>query len=431
MVLISNDFYTGKNPKIAPTFKGPAEIIDINDTNAKVKINNKFKVLNMNKLKAFFHDSNDNSDINPHYLDFQNFANDEPLTRARAKLINYKHAAQLALLMLNEEGGEFSDNLIENIDSLCDTPCVGCDTEEEYFKLNPPKRNFTQKCQDCEKYKKLFLALKEGERQCYQLRQQINFARHHQLHKQFNQIQSVDTQLKTGINEGLREPLMKIAQKLLISDQSTFEQLTTTEQKLWSTFEIYTFLTGEPDSFPEFQYNWTSIPRLQPLNPTLSTPPAPIPTAPAAPNNPQQQPQQPPVQPPAPLTPPQSGSSGSSSSSLPHSSPTPSTSGTRPKTIRAPTPKSGPPDPSGASTSGTKPATPDSNSRNLRQRTKVDYKDLHTGATAFGRNEFRKRCSKAGASVQKSVAKVRKMSLAELFPPISRNSSSSSTASSK
>jgi hypothetical protein len=60
----------------------------------------------------------------------------------------------------------------------------------------------------------------------------------------------------------------------------------------------------------------------------------------------------------------------------------------------------------------------------------VDYKDLHTGASQFGREKFRKRFSQAGASMRKSVAKVRKMSLAELFPPISRNSSSSSTASS-
>ncbi len=47
-VLISNDFYIGKNPKLAP-----GEIIDINDTNAKVKINNKIKILNVNKLKIF------------------------------------------------------------------------------------------------------------------------------------------------------------------------------------------------------------------------------------------------------------------------------------------------------------------------------------------------------------------------------------------
>jgi hypothetical protein len=42
-----------KNPKLAQQFNGPGEIIDINDTNAKVTINNKIKVLNVNKLKFF------------------------------------------------------------------------------------------------------------------------------------------------------------------------------------------------------------------------------------------------------------------------------------------------------------------------------------------------------------------------------------------
>ncbi len=52
-MLISNDFYMGKNPKLAPTYTGPGEIIDINDTNAKVKLSNKIKILNVNKLKLF------------------------------------------------------------------------------------------------------------------------------------------------------------------------------------------------------------------------------------------------------------------------------------------------------------------------------------------------------------------------------------------
>jgi len=43
--------------------------------------------------------------------------------------------------MLNEEGGS-DDGAI--IDSLCDGPCPSFDTENDYFKLNPPKRNFTQ-----------------------------------------------------------------------------------------------------------------------------------------------------------------------------------------------------------------------------------------------------------------------------------------------
>jgi len=197
---------------------------------------------------------------------------------------------------------------------------------------------------------------------------------------------------------------MKIAHKLLISDKSTFEQLTTSEQTLWTLFEtddIYQFLTGEPDTGPEFQYNWTSIPRLQPLGPTISPPLAP--TAPAPPA-PAAQPL-PPGLPPAPQPPANHSSSNSSSSSSPYSSPTPST-GARPKTGEAAMPKSTQPDPSGTSTLGTTHPADNSIFRNLRQCTKVDYKDLHTGASQFGREQFRKRCCRAGASVWKSVAKV-------------------------
>ena len=115
-----------------------------------------------------------------------------------------------------------------------------------------------QKCHSCEEFRKLFLKLKEHKEQCYQLKQQINFAHQHKLHQKINQIKSVDTELKNGIAESLREPLMKIAQNILISDKATFEQLTTTEQNLWTRFEtadIYRFLTGEEDTVPEFQYN--------------------------------------------------------------------------------------------------------------------------------------------------------------------------------
>ncbi len=153
-----------------------------------------------------------------------------------------------------------------------------------------------------------------------------------------------------GIAESLREPLMKIAQKLLISDEATFEQLTTTEQNLWTKFktgDITRFLTGKEDRIPEFQYNWTSIHRLQPWGPMLAgtTPPATNPAPPVAP----------PVPAPAPASPPNTDSSNSTSSSLPHSPPTPSTSGTRPKQTQVATPSLKQPDPSGASTSGTNP----------------------------------------------------------------------------
>jgi len=40
-VLILNDFDTTKNPKLVPNWKGPDEIINVKDTNSKVKIKNK------------------------------------------------------------------------------------------------------------------------------------------------------------------------------------------------------------------------------------------------------------------------------------------------------------------------------------------------------------------------------------------------------
>ncbi len=166
-----------------------------------MKINNKIKVLNVNKLKLFLHDSDSGQKQNLQDFNLNDHLSDKPLFRARAELINYKNAAHLALLMLNEEGG--SDDG-EMIDSLCEGPCPSCDTENDYFKLNPPKRNFTQKCNNCEEFKKLFLKLKECEEQCYQSRQQTNFACQHRLHQQINQIKSVDTKLKTGIAESLR-----------------------------------------------------------------------------------------------------------------------------------------------------------------------------------------------------------------------------------
>ncbi len=49
-VLTSNVFYMIKYPKLTPYFKGPGEIIDIN---AKVKIGNKIKVLNIYKFNLF------------------------------------------------------------------------------------------------------------------------------------------------------------------------------------------------------------------------------------------------------------------------------------------------------------------------------------------------------------------------------------------
>jgi len=99
-VLISNDFYVGKNPKLAPNFTGPGEIIDINGTYAKVKINNKIKVLNADKLKLFLQNSDSEQKSNLQDLHFNDPTSEKPLTPAHAKLIYYKNSAQLALISL-------------------------------------------------------------------------------------------------------------------------------------------------------------------------------------------------------------------------------------------------------------------------------------------------------------------------------------------
>ncbi len=139
---------------------------------------------------------------------------------------------------------------------------------------------------------------------------------------------------------------LKSVNKLDLTWKKSF-LITPLEQQLWTTFEnadIYRILTREEDTVPEFQYNWTSVPRLQPLGPsTTSAPPIPANTAP---------PVAPPAPPLPPASPPSSGSSTLPATSTPHSSPTPSTSGTRPKQPQPPPAQQSKRDPSGASTSG-------------------------------------------------------------------------------
>jgi hypothetical protein len=145
-VFIANDFDTTKNPKLVPNWKSPGEIIDINDTNAKIKFKNKIKVQNVTKLKYFYENvkksedkeggaSEFNQTFNQsdnqaptHFNDIFNQARNEgPLTRAKAKLIKYKDTAQLALILLKSED--------ENIDSLCNPEdnCAQCESEDSYF----------------------------------------------------------------------------------------------------------------------------------------------------------------------------------------------------------------------------------------------------------------------------------------------------------
>jgi hypothetical protein len=157
----------------------------------------------------------------------------------------------------------------------------------------------------------------------------------------------------SAIKEELRLQLTSIASKLLSSEHFNFCNLSEEEQLLWSNFdktEVYEFITGEKDTLPEFQYNWIEPCQLvahispelqrflQDLQPPLDQNKMPVTTPPAPPvqQHIQAAPQQPPVppQPPAPA----------------------------PETL---------PGPSGLQVN--------TNQHGLRDRKKIDYKELHTG----------------------------------------------------
>jgi len=286
--------------------------------------------------------------------------------------------------------------------------------------------------------------------------------------KEAEKINSTEERCHSNVPECFREPLMKVAYKLLSRDEATFEELTPSEQKLWNSFEtdqIYGLLTGESDTVPEFSFNWYTVDTTDgyceqpqrlpaPSAPTrmVTQPPAPPPVLAA---------KQPKASTSARARLPSSTTSSNNSSrnSTKPSSPRPTTSGTVPRarysssTDTAPMPRSTcsttdtapsqsptPPAPATAQPQAVntppmvKSTTPKGSRRLLLLRPDVNYRDLHLGRNLLlGRQQFLKRCrstrKSVGKAVQQTVDKVQK--LAEEFPVISRHSSSSSTASSK
>jgi hypothetical protein len=102
-VWLSDTTALGKNPKLTPKWLGPYKIVDLNDNNAKLEIkNNKFKVVNVSRLKVFCEQSKENvcledqclSQGDPSLFQDTNMNNPQrPVTRALKKLIDYKNAA--------------------------------------------------------------------------------------------------------------------------------------------------------------------------------------------------------------------------------------------------------------------------------------------------------------------------------------------------
>ena len=177
--------------------------------------------------------------------------------------------------------------------------------------------------------------------------------------------------------------MTSIASKLLSSEHFHFCHLSEEEQHLWRQFdneEVYKFITGEDDTLPEFQYNWIEPcqlavhlpPDLQRFLLDLKPPvdqnklPAQLPPAPAA--------QQPPpaAAPPAPVNQP-----------LPAQDQQPI------------------PGPSGLQTS--------THLHDLRNKKKVDYKELHTGVKS--------RCRKLRRQAKAVVTKLAPGAFSPKQPP--------------
>jgi hypothetical protein len=114
-----------------------------------------------------------------------------------------------------------------------------------------------------------------------------------------------------AIKESPRSSLVSIASKLLSSERTTLQDVSSEEQNLWNTFDnsdIYEFITGEPDCLSESQFDW-----IEPCHLAAHLPPGytwehPLQdqAQPVQPPAPPVQPPAPPVQPPAsPVQPPQ------------------------------------------------------------------------------------------------------------------------------
>jgi hypothetical protein len=93
-VWLSDTTSIGKNAKLAPNWVGPYKIVDVNDTNAKLKIKNKLKIVNIACLKPFVEEtktclSQDNSRSSQSHpglsQDQQDQTLSRPMTRAFKK----------------------------------------------------------------------------------------------------------------------------------------------------------------------------------------------------------------------------------------------------------------------------------------------------------------------------------------------------------
>jgi hypothetical protein len=229
--------------------------------------------------------------------------------------------------------------------------------------------NFASDPNVCKKHKNLII---QNEKRANSLCALIKYCKNDADHTK----NDADPIKISAIKEELRDKLTSIASKLLSSEHTRLQDLSDEEQILWNSFdngEIYEFITGEPDTLPEFQYNWIEPCQIAVHfpkeincfpNQCCQLPPdpnkAPVQPPPAPAVLPAQQ-IPPPVPPPAPLAPPP------------------------PAQDQQPVPG-----PSGLQAS--------THQHQLRPKTSIDYKELHTGV--------KQRCRKLKRQAKAVVTKL-------------------------
>jgi len=193
------------------------------------------------------------------------------MTRALKRLLDYKNAATMAISILHEEleaecdGNIFTENYTKY---HCDK-CYN-DIKNSHFArqtnifLDPQNLiTFSQKINHNERaFTSALCDLIKNYKYCKNDADQVQ---NDADPTKFNQ------PVIGAINEVLRSQLTSIASELLNSEHSKLEDLCVEEQKLWTSFDnsnIYEFITGEPDTLPEFQFNW-----IQPCQLAVHLPP--------------------------------------------------------------------------------------------------------------------------------------------------------------
>jgi transposase InsO family protein len=292
-VWLSDTTSIGKNAKLTPNWIGPYQIIDINDTNAKLQIKNKQKVVNIARLKMFVEEATNRSSQGDQrllqgdpglFLDQQDQPLSRPMTRAFKKLTDLKNAATMAISLLsNIEAEECYGNIFEaNFDKY---HCKNCYNGIKTFLSLPNHKQIFQKTCDKSICSTTFQNSATQENLINKNADplQNSAAQENLIKNDADQSENdADQSEIMAIKTELRGALLSVASKLLKDTDTRLHHLSKAEQDLWNSFEkadIYEFLTGEKDTIPEFQFNWFS-----PEAPVVHLVPSqPIPPAPVAP----------------------------------------------------------------------------------------------------------------------------------------------------